>query len=194
LLYTMRRRDDKRSSRVLGSLVATVAVGLVVLGSSGWLAFRLLHPGQQRTVDKDVKLVPSVIAGERSLMVAEGSVDAEVDFSQLGADAVHVSGDRRSVEVTLPPAQLSATHLDHDHTYVAERQRGLIDRIGQALSSNPGDDHALLQAADQKLRDAAEDTQLRQRAEDNTRTMLTGLLNSLGYEHVTVRFAVPAKS
>jgi hypothetical protein len=214
----MPRRARNVPSRALSSLVAIVVVGLLVVGSSGWLAFRLLQPGQQRTIDrssptvlhaiqdlseykaatgnfqvlvdleKDVKLVPSMIAGERSLMVAEGSVDAEVDFSKLGADAVHVSPDRRSVDITLPAAELSATHLDHDRTYVAERQRGLLNRIGEAFSSNPGDDQQLLQAADQKLRAAAQGTELRQRAEDNTRSMLTGLLTSLGFEHVSVTF------
>ena len=219
----MRRRDSNRPASGRLSVAVVAFVGLAVVACSGWLALQLLQPGRQRTIDrsgptvlqaiqdlssykaasgnfqvlvdleKDVKLVPSVIAGERSLMVAQGSVDAEVDFSRLGPDAVHVSGDRRSVELTLPPAQLSQTHLDHDHTYVAERQRGLVDRIGQALSSNPGDDRELLQAADQKLRAAAEGTELRQKAEDNTRAMLSELLGSLGFEHVTVRFTPPTQ-
>jgi hypothetical protein len=223
LTIVMQRRARNLPSRAIGSLLAVAVIGMLVVGSSGWLAFRLLNPGQQRTVDrssptvlqaihdlsaykaasgnfqvlvdleKDVKLLPSAIAGERSLMVAQGSVDAEVDFSQLGADAVHVSPDRRSVAITLPAAQLSATHLDHDRTYVAERQRGLLNRIGEAISSNPGDDQQLLQAADQKLQAAAQGTELRQKAEDNTRSMLTGLLNSLGYEHVTVTFQAPPR-
>jgi hypothetical protein len=101
---------------------------------------------------------------------------------------VTVSGDRRAVEIRLPRAQLARAELDNSQTYVAERQRGLVDRIGEALSSSPGDDHELLARAERQLHDAAAGTQLRERAEDNTRTMLTSLLGSLGFETVTVHF------
>ena len=214
-----RARSSGRLSVVVAALVGVAAI--LVAGS---LAFRLFEPGRSEEVDRsspavlqaiqdlasykgatgnfqvlvdvedDVNLVPSFIAGERTLMVANGQVDAEIDFSSLGAEAVRMSPDRRSVEVVLPPADLSATHLDTGNTYVAERQRGLVNRLGEALSSNPGDDRAMLEAAEKQLRDAAAGTDLRQRAEDNTRTMLTSLLTSLGFEQVTVRFEAPTEA
>jgi hypothetical protein len=199
---------------VVAALVGTVAVLLI-----GWLAYSLLEPGRQDHTDrsspvvlqaiadlstykaatgnfqvvvdseKDVNMVPSFLAGERTLMVASGKVDAEVDFSGLATDAVKISPDRTSVEITLPHAQLSEAQLDNSHTYVAERQRGLVNRLGEALSSDPGDDHELLQQAQQQLRQAADGTELRQRAEDNTRGMLTSLMGSLGFKQVNVHFA-----
>lgn len=214
----MAQRAQKRPSSGLFSFIVAGLFGLTALLTVGWLGMHLLEPGKQTTVDrsgpavlqaiqdlstykastgnfqvivdleKDVKMVPSFIAGQRTLMVANGSVDGEVDLSHLGPEAVKISDDRRSVDITLPAAKLSATHLDNSQTYVAERQRGLVDRIGQALSSNPGDDRALLQAADAKLLEAARNTQLANRAEDNTRVMLTTLMTSLGFQQVNVHF------
>src|SRR4051812_23631958 len=59
-------------------------------------------------VERDAKLVPSFIKGQRTLFLAAGSVDAAVDFRGLGKapGAVEVSGDRRAVTITLPPAHL----------------------------------------------------------------------------------------
>jgi hypothetical protein len=219
----MAQRAQKRPSSGRFSFIVAGMFGLTALLTVGWLGMNLLEPGKQTTVDrsgpavlqaiedlstykastgnfqvivdleKDVKMVPSFIAGQRTLMVANGSVDGEVDLSHLGPEAVKISDDRRSVDITLPAAQLSATHLDNSQTYVAERQRGLVDRIGQALSSNPGDDRALLQAADAKLLEAAHNTELLRRAEDNTRVMLTQLMTSLGFEQVSVHFENPAQ-
>ena len=53
-------------------------------------------------LEKDVKWVPSAIAGERVQFVGVGTVDAVVDFSALGAGAVKISDDAKSVVVTLP--------------------------------------------------------------------------------------------
>jgi hypothetical protein len=142
-------------------------------------------------LEEDVKLVPSFLAGERTYMVAAGSVDAEVDFSSLGPEAVQVTPDRRGVTITLPAAQLSETRIDNDNTYVAERQRGLINRLGEALSSNPGDDAKLYQRAEDEMKAAATQSGLTGRAEDNTRDMLTALLTSLGFDDVTIVFQPP---
>ncbi len=142
-------------------------------------------------LEEDVKLVPSFLAGERTYMVAAGSVDAEVDFSALGPEAVQVTPDRRGVTITLPAAQLSETRIDNDNTYVAQRQRGLINRLGDALSSNPGDDAKLYQRAEDEMKGAAEQSGLTGRAEDNTRDMLTALLTSLGFDDVTIVFQPP---
>src|SRR5688500_16269372 len=58
-------------------------------------------------LERDVKFVPSVLAGERALFLAQGSVDGYVEFTGLGSGAIEASDDDRSVTVTLPPASLS---------------------------------------------------------------------------------------
>jgi hypothetical protein len=142
-------------------------------------------------LEKDTKYLPDFLSGSRALMVAAGTVDATVDFSNLTEEKVVVSDDRKSVTITLPPPTLSAPVIDNDRTYVESRNRGLFDRVGGMFTSNPSNDQPLYQAAEAKLTDAAEASELRSLAETNTRTMLESLMGSLGFEQVTVIFEAP---
>src|SRR4051812_49073136 len=51
-------------------------------------------------VEDGIDFVPSFIAGQRVTFLAGGTVDASIDFSDLGGSAVKVDGD--SVTITLP--------------------------------------------------------------------------------------------
>jgi len=143
-------------------------------------------------VEKDTNLVPSFIKGERTLFVAAGNVDAAVDFGGLGKspDAVRVSGDRKEVAITLPPARLTEARLDPERSRVYDRDRGALDRIGEAFSDDGGaDQQELYVLAEQKLTEAAaSDPALLRTAERNTRSMLEGMMRGLGFEKVTTRF------
>jgi hypothetical protein len=141
-------------------------------------------------VEQDVRWAPSFLAGERTLLVAVGSVDAEVDFSDLGPQHVVVSPDGERAEIHLPPAELTDPRLDLERTHVASRQRGLANRVSQALTTNTGDDGDLLRLAEARISEAAGTTGLADRAEDNTRAMLTQLLTGLGFSEVVVSFDV----
>lgn len=142
-------------------------------------------------LEKDTKYVPDFLKGQRVIMVAAGNVDASVDFSRLKDDDVEVSEDRRTVRITLPAPELSDVRLDNDRTYVADRQRGLADRLA-GVFSNPVNDQRLYQAAEDKLAEAAAQSEVLDLAETNTRAMLTSLLHSLGFANVTVTFVEPA--
>jgi len=142
-------------------------------------------------VEEDVKLLPSFIKGERTLFVAAGTVDAAVDFRGLSRDpdAVKVSDDRRSVRLSLPAPKLLEPSLDPDRTRVYDRDRGVLDRVEDALSDRPGDEQPLYQLAEDKLAAAAEeDPRLLKTAERNTRSMLEGLLRGLGFEQIRIDF------
>jgi hypothetical protein len=142
-------------------------------------------------VEEDARLLPSFIKGERTLFVAAGTVDAAVDFRGLAKDpdAVKVSDDRRSVRLTLPAPKLLEPQLDPDRTRVYDRDRGVLDRVEDAVSDRPGDEQPLYQLAEDKLASAAaEDPRLLQTAERNTRSMLEGLLRGLGFEDITIDF------
>ena len=139
-------------------------------------------------VEKDTPYLPSAISGERTTLFATGNVDAFVDFTNLGPERIIVSDDRRSVAITLPPAQLAAATVDPAASRVVGRERGLVERVSGAFESSPTDDQALYQLAEDKLDAAARGSDLTARAEDNTRQMLTTLARSLGYEQVTVAF------
>jgi len=139
--------------------------------------------------EKDASSLPSFIKGERTVFVAGGSVDATVDFSQLDERAVQVSEDRRSATIVLPAPTLSEAVVDPEQSRVVSRSRGLLDRIGSAFSDSPTSDRPLYLAAQAKMEQAAADSDLRKRAEDNTTRMLEGLLRSLGFTSVTVSFS-----
>ena len=138
-------------------------------------------------IERDTPL-PAEILGERTLFVAAGSVDAVVDFSALGRQNVAVSDDRRSATITLPAPTLSRPRLDLSRSRVYDRDRGLLNRIGDVFSDG-GDQQELYVAAEAKLLAAAGGgSGIRRRAETNTRAMLRSLLRSLGFTSVTVRF------
>ena len=73
-----------------------------------------------------------------------------------------------------------------------DRDRGLVERVGDALGDNPVDDSELYALAEDRLATAATQSDLRERAETNTRDMLTGLARSLGVQQVEVTFDEPA--
>jgi uncharacterized protein DUF4230 len=139
-------------------------------------------------VEKDTPWVPDVLSGERTTLFATGRADALVDFSGLGPERVEASPDGRTVTITLPPPRLGPTTLDPAATRVVDRDRGLAERIEGAVADNPVNDEELYRMATQKLEEAAEQSDLLARGEENTREMLTALTSSLGYEQITIEF------
>jgi hypothetical protein len=140
-------------------------------------------------VEKDTPWVPDVISGERTTLFATGHADALVDFSGLGPERITVSPDGNSVTITLPPPTVAPATLDPVNSRIVDRDRGLAERIGGALADNPVQDEELYLLATRKLDEAAQQSELRLRAEENTRQMLTALVGSLGYDQVAVTFA-----
>jgi hypothetical protein len=138
---------------------------------------------------KDTEL-PDELLGERTLFVAIGSVDAGIDLGAVTADDVVVSDDRRSAEITLPAARLYEAELDVGRSYVYERDEGLFNRIGSLFGGEDAGQEELYQAGQQKIAAAAAaNDELRLRAEENTRRMLTSLLRSLGFREISITFA-----
>jgi hypothetical protein len=138
--------------------------------------------------EEDVKWLPQVIAGERVQFVAVGSVDAIIDFSRLPTSAIAVSADGESVTVSLPRPTIDEAVLDLDAGRVMNRDRGVLNRVGGVFTDNPTSERELLLNAQEKMEAAAAQTDLVQRAEDNTKNMLYTMLRGLGFERVDVRF------
>lgn len=139
--------------------------------------------------EEDTRFVPSFIRGERTVYVAAGSVDAVVDFSQLDERSIQVSPDRTSVSIVLPAPTIAEPTVDAERSRVVSRDRGLLDRIGSAFSDNPATERPLVLAAEEKMQEAAAASDLRAKAEENTRAMLEGMMRALGYTDVTVTFS-----
>ncbi|MEV7005995.1 DUF4230 domain-containing protein [Streptosporangium sp. NPDC051022] len=205
----------RRGWRLLAGLL--VVVVLLVVGAR--LAWSWLNPFGETTVDrsqpvllesihdlsrfeaatgnfqvvvdleKDAAFLPDAIKGSRTLFVGAGGVDAYVDFGGLTTGALTVSPDRKEVTVRLPRAQLEKPNLDNKRSYVYAQQRGLFDRVQDFLSSSPNDQQELYVLAEKKISEAARASDLLARADQNTKVMLQGMLNGLGFEKVTVKFA-----
>jgi hypothetical protein len=211
------RRRGRRGTRLLAAAVGVaVAVplgGLALEKVTGWgnpfseqvvdrstppLLLKLsdLHQYHAATgtfqvvVDQERKTayVPTVISGERTTLLATGTVDAYVDFTDLAPGRVALSADHRSATITLPAPRLAAPAVDPAQSRVLDRDRGIVQRVGDALEDGTTDDTPLYQAAERRLASAAAASDLRNRAETNTRGMLTGLAHSLGVPDVTVTF------
>ncbi len=151
-------------------------------------------------VEDDTPNVPSLIKGERTTFLGIGSVDATVDFTNVGADRVTVSPDRRSVTIALPASQLAPAVVDPAASRVVGRERGLVNRLAAVFEDNPTSEQELYLLAQTKLNDAAKASDLARHGEENTRQMLTGLARAFGFTDVMVTFdaqkldtAVPAR-
>lgn len=197
--------------------VAGLLVLAILLVGGGRLAWSWLDPLGERTVDrsqpvllqsikdlsrfeaatgnfqvvvdleKDATFLPDAIKGSRTLFVGAGGVDAYVDFAGMATNGVTVSDDRTEATIRVPRAQLEKPNLDNSRSYVFAQQRGLIDRVQGFLSGSPGDQRELYLLAEKKIFEAAVASDLRARADANTKSMLTGMLKSLGFTKVTVK-------
>lgn len=140
-------------------------------------------------LEKDVRFLPSWVRGERTLFVAAGTVNAYVDFSAIDDGTIQISG--KAAQITLPAPVLDRTNLDSERSYVFAQERGLLNRIESLFSDNPGEQRELYVLAEQKIQAVAQESGIIARAEQNTRSMLVGMLRSLGYTSVTVTFEQP---
>jgi hypothetical protein len=140
-------------------------------------------------LEKDVRFLPSWVRGERTLFVAAGTVNAYVDFSAIDDGTIQISGE--AAHITLPAPALDRTNLDSERSYVFAQERGLLNRIESLFSDNPGEQRELYVLAEQKIQAVAQESGIIERAEQNTRSMLVGMLRSLGYTSVTVTFEQP---
>jgi hypothetical protein len=133
-------------------------------------------------------ILPSFLAGSQTLFIGVGTDNAFVDFSRLKGDAVKVSDDRQTATITLGHAQLEPATLDVHESRVYAQQQGLFTRVNEFLGGNPNSQQALYELAQKQIQEAAAKSTLVADAERNTKTMLVGLLQSLGFKNITVNY------
>ena len=151
--------------------------------------FRAAEADMEVIVDRerDVKWVPSFLAGERVQYVAVGTVDATVDFSSLDDGAVIVADDGTAT-IIVPAPTIGDPVIDFDQSGVMNRDRGVLDRLGGVFVDNPTAEAALIAEAEEKMVAAAAESDLLEQAEENTTAVLTDLAMALGVEDVRVVF------
>ncbi|WP_458113485.1 DUF4230 domain-containing protein [Arthrobacter sp. R1-13] len=131
-------------------------------------------------VEDGVEWMPEIIAGRRTLFVAAGTVNTYVDLSGVADKDLTLSPDGKSVTVRLPEPQLDKPNLDHDRSYVFSQDRGVLDQIADAIEVPQ--QAQFFKLAETKMTTAAEESELREQATDNTKAMLTGMFGALGIQ------------
>lgn len=139
-------------------------------------------------LERDVRYVPGWVAGERTVLVVNGSVEAYVDFTGLTEDAITISDGGGTVSVTLPEPVLAEPRIDLDTSRALTEDRGLVDRVGDFFMTDTDARQEALAAAQEQITAAAEGSDLERRARTNTAKTLETMLSTLGYDQVVVEF------
>jgi len=137
---------------------------------------------------EDRAYVPDFISSYHVLFVGYGSVEAYVDFAALDQGAIEVSPDGTEVTVNLPEPQLSEVRLDVNQSRVYSLDEGIFENIRNLVTEDVNRQGQLYQLAVDKIETAARESELLDRARENTRIKLEGMLRALGFERVTINF------
>ena len=125
------------------------------------------------------KYLPRFLAGDRLLLIVYGDVTAGVDLGRLDPGNVKIDG--RSVQLTLPSAELFSTRIDNERTRVYSRETGLFSSVDPQLESE------VRKEAERQIRQAALDAGVLKTATAHATTTLKAFLHSLGFEQIDVR-------
>lgn len=128
-------------------------------------------------------VLPDALAGDKLLMIVHGSSIAGVDLSQLKSENVQISetANGRSIQLTLPPAQIFQTSIDESKSRVYSRTTGIF------VSADPNLESMTRVKAQAELQQAALNDGILDAARTNARAAVTAMLGALGFVHVLVR-------
>ncbi|MEJ2749108.1 MAG: DUF4230 domain-containing protein [Anaerolineae bacterium] len=117
--------------------------------------------------------------GETMVFVANGTVAAGIDMSQMKPEDIQVL-DPVTVQIHLPPAQIFEEYssLNNDKSYVADRDTGIFTRADPELETQ------VRRVAEQQLIEAAQNSNLLQLANENAEQEIRALLEGLGFVNI----------
>jgi hypothetical protein len=124
--------------------------------------------------------------GETMVFVAHGKVYAGVDFAEMAMDDVQVY-DPVTVYVHLPPAEIfeDIPVLDNEKSFVADRDTGILTRADPQLESQ------VRVAAEEAIAEAAQESEILERANANAQEFMTNFLRGLGFENIVFTDKTP---
>jgi hypothetical protein len=126
----------------------------------------------------DTNALQKFLFGDQLLLIAHGQVIAGLDLSLLSEKEIKVG--EKSVEITLPPAQVLVTSLDNSQTKVYDRKQGVLRQNDTELEATARAE------AEKSIRTAACTSGILDTANENAKRQLTSLLTGLGFETVTI--------
>ncbi len=149
-------------------------------------------------IQQDRQFIPDWIYGSRTLFVAYGSVNAYVDLTNVTASPgpsasaqpgiVIDSKDPKKVTVTLPAPQLDVPNIDTNASELYNSDSGLFNHIEAALDNGSDSSLEMIQLAQQKIAQAALTSGLLDEAQTHAKTVITDLLQALGFTTITINF------
>lgn len=127
--------------------------------------------------------------GESMVFVAHGKVYAGVDFADMAVDDLQVY-DPKTVYVYLPKAKVfeDIPVLDNEKSFVADRDTGILTRADPQLESQ------VRQAAEEAIKNAADESEILDRANTNAQEFMTKFLVGLGFENIIFTDQRPEKA
>ncbi len=128
------------------------------------------------TGEKEGVILPNFLAGDRLLLLVHGEVIAGIDFQTLKPNDVLVNG--KKIRMRLPQAQVLVTKLDSAKTRVYSRQTGLL------VATDPNLESQVREEAERDLRRSALTDGILQKAQENARSTIISLVQSMGFEDV----------
>lgn len=126
--------------------------------------------------DREGRLLPPILTGDRILLEVHGEAVAGVDLNQLPPSGVELSG--RAIRVHLPPAQIFTVALDDSRTHVYERRTGIL------VQADPSLEGEIRGQAVENLRQSALAAGILATAHQNACSTVTKLLLGLGFSQV----------
>jgi hypothetical protein len=130
--------------------------------------------------DKQSRLFGLLQTEDAILLVAVADISAGVDLQKLTTDDVVVDAEKKSAKLSLPAPEVFHAELDNSKTYVHTRRTGALASRQENLETRAR------QEAERSLIDAALQAGLLNRASDNAKRAVEGLVRGLGYEQVEV--------
>lgn len=141
------------------------------------------------TADSGQDGLLELFLGDSLVFVAYGKVIAGVDFGKMGEqDLVVVDPD--TVMVHLPPAEIftDIPILDNERSYVADRDTGLLSKADPELETK------VRQTAERAILEAAQSSDIAERANYNAQQFMLNFLQGLGFENVIFTQDVPPEA
>ncbi len=126
--------------------------------------------------DKQSMLFGLFQSEDAILLVAVADVSAGVNLEQLKSADIVADPQQKRVTITLPAPEVFHAELDNSKTYVHTRNTGALATRKENLETRAR------QEAERSLIEAALQGGLLDRANDNARRAVEGLLRGLGYE------------
>ena len=127
-----------------------------------------------------------IFLGESLVFVGYGKVYAGVDLSKMEQDHIAVV-DPETVMIYLPPAEIftDIPVLDNDKSYIADRDTGLLTQADPELETK------VRQVAEASIREAAQQSDILDRANANAQEYMLGFLQGLGFENIIFTQELP---